>query len=53
MFPVVTTPVVIALPFGLLAERWAYPLDSFLATVTYVLSFVALLPAAEAFASKR
>ena len=38
VFPVVTTLAVIALPLGLVTKRWAYPLDSFLATVTYVLS---------------
>jgi len=53
VFPVVTTLAVIALPLGLVAKRWAYPLDSFLATVTYVLSLAALLRVAEVFASKR
>jgi len=53
VFPIVTTLAVIALPLGLVPKRWAYPLDSFLATVTYVLSLALLLRIAEAFAPKR
>src|SRR6266849_4579236 len=53
VFPVVTTLAVIALPLGLVPKRFAYPLDSFLATVTYTLSLAVFLRVAEAFTSKR
>ena len=53
VFPLVTTLAVLALPLGIVAKRWAYPLDSFLATVTYILSLALFLRAAEAMTSKR
>jgi hypothetical protein len=51
-FPIVPALFVIALPPGIV-RRWAYPLDSFLATVPYVLSLAVLLRVAEALAPKR
>ncbi len=53
VFPVVATLAVIALPLGPVSKHLAYPLDSFLATVTYIVSLAAFLRVAAAIASKR
>jgi len=53
VFPIVPALFVIAVPLGIVPRRWAYPLDSFLATVTYVLSLAVVLRVAEALAPKR